>query len=84
MQLQSKFDFKSLRKAQNKIMQKYNRAGKALGKITLSEEETKQIEGILQPKFEAELEKLMKEGAPAAEPEAVPATGAAAEGGGFV
>lgn len=71
MELVSKFDFKSLRKAQSKIVKKFNRAAKSLGNLGLSNEQTKAIEGMLQPMFEAELEKLMKEGAPVEEKEEV-------------
>lgn len=58
MKLESKYDFRELRKAQSKVTQKYNRAAKSIEKLELGEEINKQFEAILTQAFDKELQKV--------------------------
>lgn len=87
MKLESKFDYKALRKAQSKVTRKFNLAAKAIEKLELGEEDVKTMEAILTKNFDQALSKISVEptataAAPAGEGAAPGAT--PAEGGGFV
>lgn len=64
MELKSPLDFKSIRKAQSKTMKTFNRAVKALEGVGLDADESAAIEAILTKKYNAQLEDIMKNGAP--------------------
>lgn len=56
MKLESKYDFRALRKAQSKVTRDFNRAAKAIEKLNLGEDANKTIEAILVAKYDVALQ----------------------------
>lgn len=68
MKLESKFDYKALRKAQSKVTRKFNLAAKAVEKLELPEVDVKTIEDILTRNFDGALSKISVDGQATAAP----------------
>jgi hypothetical protein len=84
MELKSNFDFKTLRKKQGKAMQAFNRVGRGVENLGLSDADKSTIAAILTKRFEEAMKNIQEGGdggvtAPGKK-EAEPA----AAGGGFV